>query len=106
MRWSDERKDKKCVHKKKRYSAFSKWLCLSWHFPLSCFHFWERWHTQRDLWTTLSTPRTFIPNIRCRIISLISMQIITGRGCRGTGWTGLEKVCNMGFTVLPTLSGR
>ena len=32
--------------------------------------------------------------------------IIAGRGCRGTGWTGLENRCSTGFTVLPTLSGR
>ncbi len=42
MRWSDERKDKRCVHKKEDTSTFSKWLCSWWHFPLSCFHFWGR----------------------------------------------------------------
>ena len=28
-----------------------KWHCLSWHSPLSCFHFWGRWLMRRDLWT-------------------------------------------------------
>ena len=32
--------------------------------------------------------------------------IIAGRGCRGTGWTALENRYSMGFTALPTLSGR
>ena len=45
-------------------------------------------------------------NIRCRITSLIFMWIIAGRGCRGTGWTGLENRCSTGFTALPILSGR
>ena len=39
MRWSDERKDKRCVHKKEDFPLSqngSSW----WHSPLSCFHFW------------------------------------------------------------------
>ena len=27
---------------KRRFFTFSKWLCLSWYSPLSCFHFWGR----------------------------------------------------------------
>ena len=39
------------------------------------------------------------------LLSLIHI-LIAGRGCRGTGWTGLENRCSTGFTALPTLSGR
>nr|CCL04198.1 hypothetical protein BN167_220032 [Clostridioides difficile E13] len=50
--------------------------------------------------------KIFTQNIRCRITSLIFMWIIAGRGFRGTGWTVSENRCSMGFTALPTLSGR
>ena len=45
-------------------------------------------------------------NIPFPTTSLIFMWIIAGRGCRGTGWAGLEHRCSTGFTALSTVSGR
>lgn len=105
MRWSDERKDKRCVHKRK-ILHFLKMALFVVALSLILLSLLGTVAHATGLVDDTINAENLYSKYPLSNYQLDFMWIIAGRGCRGTGWTVSENRYSTGFTALPILSGR
>ena len=106
MRWSDERKDKRCVHKKEVFPLSQNGSVRGGLSAYPAFAFGDGGSCDGACGDDTDKHRKSIFKISpFPTTSLIFMWIIAGRGFRGTGWTVSEIRCSTDFTALLILSG-
>lgn len=104
MRWSDERKDKRCVHKKKIFH-FLKMALFVVALSLILLSLLGTVAHATGLVDDTINAENLYSKYPLSNYQLDFSSIIAGRGFRGTGSTVSENRYNTGCTALPTLSG-